>query len=271
LGGGGVDQITGGPDEDRFLMPTVVADFGGVDVDQPEDVLTSLHNEDALLYFTDAGDQWINLLNADLFYDAGQWTDDEILAVDEALANLMNLTGSNALLQAADGGAITFYRTGDEYTTVNLLPVPSVTASGWNSNDGTITFTHATFDTDGDGVLDPDHDWIHQVVYHEVGHNWDNENADWQEWLDMSGWTQSALEAVYNGPICVSGDGEWFHDCGADFIRPYSMWNPREHFATTFAYYVMQEADETYGGATATSADISDQLEFMEDFIESLV
>lgn len=271
LGGADEDQLTGGPDPDRFLMPTVLQDVGGVDVSLPEDELTNLRNDDALVYFTNAEEQWVTLLNEDLFFEAGLWTDEEILAIDSALANLMSLTDSNALLLAPDGGPMTFYRAGTEYSLVNLLPVETETVSGWNSNDSTVTFANPTFDVDGDGQLDADHDWIHQTVYHEIAHNWDDENPEWQEWLNMSGWTQSALVAIAAGPVCVSDDGLWFHDCDADFIRDYSRWNAFEHLATTFAYYVMEETGENYLGAITTSADISEQLDFMDEWLAELV
>jgi hypothetical protein len=284
FGGADVDHLVGGGGADRFLLNLV--DTPAAPIPYPEDTVQNIADEDALVYFGDTDAQFIDFGGSTYLFDQGSWTDEEILAVDEALALLVERTGNTTLLKTAMGGPIWFYRTGAEMTLDRLTGqlTPSQTFSGWNSGGGQMTLADETFDRDGDGALDADHDYIHQVVTHEIGHNWDAENANWEDWLDLSGWTQSALEATladYPWGFSISLDGQWFYDTSKsnEFVRDlatsdgYSLTNPYEDFATAFSYYFIDGAGEDYAGANQDNVErslLADKLGFIEAFLDDL-
>lgn len=274
FGGDDVDSLTGGPGADRYLLPTVLQDFFGQMTQFPEDSVTNVRDEDAVVYFSPGESQWITLLGEDFFYEGKEWFDDEIRTIDEALANLVSLTDNNALLKTADGGPITYYRYDDPLQFDDFTPTEvEAKYAAWNSNNGTMGFTNVVFDKDGDGVNDASDDSVHRTVYHEIAHFFDGENANWEEFKDLSGWSQST-EAVIQaaaGEKEFSGDGAWVHDDNEDlFVREYSKTNPYEDFATTFAYFVMNKVGENYGIADSTIADMGLKLDFMESFVQDL-
>jgi len=284
FGGADVDHLVGGGGADRFLLNLV--DTNAAPIPYPEDSVQNIADADALVYFGDTDAQIQDFYGSTYLFDQGSWTDEEILAVDEALALLVERTGNTTLLETANGVPMTFYRAGSEMTLNRLTGelTPSSDIGGWNSGGGQVTFVDLTFDLDGDGAIDADHDWIHDVVIHEIGHNWDDENPDWEGWLDLSGWTQSALEATladYPWGFSISLDGQWFYDTSKSntFVRDlatndgYSVMNPYEDFATAFEYYIIDGAGEDVVGVEQNDLKrslLADKLAFMQDFVDDL-
>jgi hypothetical protein len=110
------------------------------------------------------------------------WTNEEIERVDAAFAILHKETGNTALLKTKAGGALTFYRSAD-------LKEGDL---GANDNRGTIRLSDLALNRPV-GVVG--------TVLHEIGHNWDTENDNWTQFLEMNGWTKtppSSPEASLN-------------------------------------------------------------------------
>ena len=167
-------------------------------------------------------------------------------------SHLHRKVGNTSLLKKSTGnGELVFQRLGDQIA-------GNFAAAGINSPD-LITFVDATFDND--------EDWVAQVVYHEVGHNFDNENPNWEDWKDLSDWRQFSSGADTTG-FTQSDDGQWWFENGAQFSRDYGKRNPREDFATSFAKYFMDEAGRDFSGAGEQT--VADKVEFLDDFFATL-
>jgi hypothetical protein len=94
------------------------------------------------------------------------------------------------------------------------------------------------------------------TVYHEVGHNWDEqaENRNIGAFRQISDWRQSAVRPTVNHMASEGADDDWW--CLSDpalYARPvgndgnsYSRQNPFEDYATAFESYFA----ETYHGTT---------------------
>ena len=252
FGGKGQDDLWGGMDADRFLTQLEVID--GVFVD---DTVHDRAGEDARIGFVDDTD---GATRSGDNYTPGAWADEEIIKVDQALAVLHEATGNTELLETSSDQVLLFVRVGS---------CGGCDTPAWNN--GSMIFY-------ADGTFDSDDAWVHQTVWHEIGHNWDDENPEWEDFLSMSGWKQSLTEVdKFSGRFQESKDKEWYYDPrGESFVRDYGATNPREDFATSFAAYFSAVAGETYAGerhsfATVVGANASwEKAFFIHAFVDSL-
>ncbi len=233
FGGGGADSLTGGADEDRFLF-------------QAGDTIVDKNAKDAQIDFVDLASWSVTYNGSTINYTGGAWTDNEVELIDQALAVLHHTTGDTTFLKEKDGTEMTYQRVGTSSS--NFI--------AWNGGD-VHTFADGTFTGSNDGVL--------QIVFHEIGHNWDSENAKWDDWKKLSSWTQDDKSADAN--FIAGGNGGWFYSSGADFVRNYAKTNPKEDFACSFSAYFMDQLGKPFGGGGAANA--ADKMNFMDAFVVS--
>ncbi|MDX1945874.1 MAG: hypothetical protein SFU86_10795 [Pirellulaceae bacterium] len=90
---------------------------------------------------------------------------------------------------------------------------------------------------------------MQDTVLHEIGHNWENENRYWQDFLNISGWTQRiprGYEHLYysapKSPVTGQGSG-WYYlqSKHGNFVSSYGRTSPYEDFAEVFASYFRGE------------------------------
>jgi Ca2+-binding RTX toxin-like protein len=238
-GGLGFDTLKGGSGADRFLTDDFLADSV---LDQT--------SADAKIHF----DNGNTVLHDGAYYSWKSWSQDEIEQVDAAFAVLHETAGDTHLLKLADGSPMTFVRRGASVAT-------DTDVLGWNSG-GHMTILDKAFDSSG--IL------LRQVVYHEVGHNWDSLlispgfNA-LSTWLAFP--KNLAVPSGFVRAMDTDGDPQpWIFAATATFARPYGATNPREDFATAFAAYFMNEEGTTYVGGPGASA-IPGKIAWIDTFI----
>ncbi len=238
-GAAGTDTLTGGDGADRFLMHEVKDEF---------DVITTIADVDVVVAFANGDEETLKGVT----YAAAVWSDDEVIEVDAAFAEMVQRTGNNTLLRRKSGKELTFHRVGAVIDVRENIDDPFF-AAGWNSNNGNITLADSTFISA---------EFTHQTVFHEIAHNWDDENDEWGDWKDLSGWQRGGL----------FGLGEWQHDADAVFARDYGETNPLEDFATSFAAVFMFDMGETYSGEGAISSleEIEEKVDFIHAFLDGL-
>jgi len=256
-GGAGTDRLEGDSGDDRFLvLNDVETTFLGLWSTgwTTSDTIVDKSSRDAKVNFQhgegktfDFGELGTSVM------DDGEFTHAEIEEVDESLAMLHHQIGNTKLLKTAGGGEVTFERLGPQLG-------GDFSLGGVNSGGSKITLV--------DGSFDPGSDWLHQVVFHEIAHNWDGENADWDEWKDISGWEKDSWWPWQDTTgKDLSGDKDWYHDSSATFARDYGKTNPYEDFATYFAKVMMDDNGLSFGGSGASNAA---KEAFMDDFFASL-
>jgi len=234
FGGTEIDLLVGGDGMDRYLY-------------QAGDVIWGYFAEDVKIEFLDTTEQTtITSDDEDHVYSAAAWSDTDVQVVDEAFAVLQQRRGDNTLLRTSDGSEMQYLRLG----------ATSSDTVAWNSGE-VQKFSDRTFD-EGDN-------WAHQVVYHEIGHNWDDENPDWDGFKKLSGWTKE--DKSDDAKFTLSTDKEWCHLTAATFARDYGKDKPTEDFASSFAAYFMDYSGETFqDGEGATK--IPKKIEFLDDFLD---
>jgi hypothetical protein len=184
-------------------------------------------------------------------YASGSFTNEDIERIDEALADLHHQTRNTKLLKRANGQAFSFERLGSR--TSGTCRVGTL---GWNSDaNRKITLVDGAFTSPIP---------LSQIVFHEVGHNWENENAKWHSWKKISGWRSSSKRGYV-----ASTDGDWFHKRSATFARNYGKTNPYEDFATYFAKVMMDDSGRTYEDDRTGSTNTKKER-FMDTFFASL-
>ena len=108
---------------------------------------------------------------------------------------------------------------------------------------------------------------LKRLVFHEIGHNWDDELSsfayfktlsDWQPWYPnlppLAGYTAANMNLV--------GEAEpWVYANSATFAENYGRTNPYEDFATVFEALFAHLAGDTYSGP-----DISAKFQYVETF-----
>ena len=79
------------------------------------------------------------------------------------------------------------------------------------------------------------------TIIHEIGHNWDNENRYWGNFLAISGWTQSVPNGYQN--YYYGADRGWAYRREAYtnnlFATTYARTNPYDDFAESFSAYFL--------------------------------
>jgi Ca2+-binding RTX toxin-like protein len=222
----GQDRLTGGTGYDRFLVPV------------GEDVVTDLTTVDARINFSNNPAVYNKLFlgqNGTSSFLAGAWDNAQIERVAEPLANLQQLTGNTRLLKTASRGELTLLAVGPQISGNGI--------SGWNSGTEIAFVNVAQFATP----------WLQRVVYHEIGHNWDDvsENQHVAAFRQVSGWIVSAVTPA--GYTASDGYGDqWSFSTSASrtFARDYGRTNPLEDMATTWEAYCV---NRFHGGSAALS------------------
>jgi hypothetical protein len=114
---------------------------------------------------------------------------------------------------------------------------------------------------------------LHQVVYHEIGHNWDqpHENDSAPEFYELSGWTRVPQgESVPPDLSQGTDNSDWYYRSDATFARYYARSNPREDFAEAFSAYFLDGAGLPYLGGPGAQA-IPRKTVYLDRFLDSLV
>jgi hypothetical protein len=245
IGGRGKDIVWGGNGQDRFLD---LENDKNKDHDADEDVRFRFR------------DQARDVRRVGVMRTVASWSDREAELVDEAFAVLQETTGNNILLRTAGGRELQVERFG------------TWTGIGRAYNRGrTIAFGDETFIDPDTGL--PSRALTHEVVFHEIGHNWDTRGErDWvgetddYNWLGLSSWTEDDMSG--DASFTRSGDGNWFYlnTDEVDFVRNTGRDQPFDDFATHFAAYFMREAEE----APVSSLPIED-APLKEAFIDSFI
>ena len=250
FGGGGGDLLRGGTGADRLLIQ-----------EHQGDRTLLVSEADVVINFENTENESVN----GAVFTAGNWTDQEIEIVDDALDVLHHRTGNTRLLKEADGDSMVFRRVGDSNAS---------SAGGFNRMwSPVLGFSNSAFA----GTVAE----THQIVFHEIGHNWANGNVRWGEWKALSGWEWwvPGLNWRVNRDVKqLSGDTWWWHNRNAPFATEHGKFNPREDFASSFALFFMNEAGEPFrdlGGSTrmgraALMAQLGSKLGFMRRFVNSL-
>jgi Ca2+-binding RTX toxin-like protein len=246
-GGNGTDALHGGTGDDRFLV--LNDQSGGTTLDSIQD----LGSRDARVNFQNAagrrfdfsGDKWTE-------FAAGSFTPEEIERVDAALVDLHRKTGNTTLLKRENGDELVFSRLG--------------AITGGNFNAAGVNGSNQIWLVDGS--LDGGDDWLAQVVFHEVGHNWDNDNDRWGDWKDISGWKDFFWPWESKSGYTLSTDEDWWYTDGSTFARDYGKTNPYEDFATYFAKVMMDDTGRTFAGSNVTNNAAKEA--FMDAFFASL-
>src|SRR5262249_43115364 len=98
------------------------------------------------------------------------WDPAEIERLDAAFAVLHRETDNTRLLKRHDGTEISIYRAG-------------AGVMGTNFNNGEINI--------GDNGLRGNYETTVANLFHEIAHNWDDENPNYQRFIALSGWTET--------------------------------------------------------------------------------
>lgn len=245
FGGEGVDSLFGGAGSDRFLVWKDQANVFGI-LDHNE-TLADVNGNDAKIYFerSDGG-------SGNTTYTGGSWTAEEIERVDRALADLHLRRNDVKLLKTSLGFESTFRRGRDgigEDTSV----------AGINSA-GTITLLDLAFGSD---------DLLAHVVFHEIGHNWEEETVNWETFKSFSGWREKTIfDWTTPAGFTLSNNGKWFFRTGSSFVSQYARTSPKEDFAETFAAHMMQRTGRPSVLADPTAA--QNKVDFVRAIIDTL-
>jgi Ca2+-binding RTX toxin-like protein len=261
-GGSGDDDLYGGDGGDDLYGDSGDDVLKGMDGDDGlyggagSDELYGGDNEDRFLVtYGNREDEDKTGSDALLTFRDGDtgWSEDEIEAIDEAFATLHRYTGDKTLLERKSGNDLTIYREA-------VHPDSTATSSvlGMNNDGGEIYFYDAAFSSSVPVI---------QVVFHEIGHNWDDESSVWSEFKDASGWDAIGWREDRDSDQSTSGDAEWYYDRGADFVEDYGANNPYDDFACVFALFFMdQHGDDYYADRSFEStADLIDDISDDDD------
>ncbi len=236
----GVDISYGGDGADRFL--------------DADDDIKDQQDEDARLIFKNGGKVTKKLYGwpDKVTVEAGWWSNDEIETVDLALGMMHAAANNTSLLKTHNGKDVTLYRHG-------VQTAGSWSVGGWNGSDE-VAFVESTFSST---------DQVIRVVLHEFGHFKDDENPNWDDWKDLSGWKWGVAQPGDEYMKYDKGDTNWwFHENAAgNFARDYGQLSPLEDFATTFAAWFMTENGMTY---PYSMGDMTEKFDFMEQYVASL-
>ena len=254
FGGGGKNYLYGGLGDDGLYVSGPGEFFGEAGKDRflwhDGDIADFSAKEDVKIVFEDVSKQTVKTVGT---FSAKSWTEKEVQLVDEALAKLQEYTENNILLRNADGTEMILKRIGTP-------GAPSTSqAKGYNMNTYQ-EYTDACFLQSDNGV--------HKTVFHEIGHNWENENDKWDEFKAISGWTKDLTKSE-DASYTLSGDDNWYYLNSAMFARSYGAENPKEDFASSFSAYFMDYANEVYPYSPGLAA-IPKKEDFMEEFLDGL-
>ena len=97
-----------------------------------------------------------------------------------------------------------------------------------------------------DASVDKKLDTFDFILYHEMGHGWDEKKgllSNSPDWLSLSGWAKDSDPGkvrlrIKDPEKDVVREGEWCYDPDAEFVRYYARTNPWDDFADTFSFMV---------------------------------
>jgi len=229
FGGKGDNYLSGSSGADRYL---VMRDEQG----NTDDSIGYLSSVDARINFKDGSTT------------ATKWKSDQIELIDQAFAILADATNNTKFLKTSGGGEITF-----------VLKDTTSSFGGLNNGFGTITIEDTNFDLEDD--------WAVQIVIHEIGHNWEEENPYWGDFKALSGWTTWVW--WWDASKYTYGGNGWSYRNTANFASGYGEGHPIEDFAEVFAYYFMDRAGRDFNSQTyvANSSDIADKLDIVDQVV----
>jgi RTX calcium-binding nonapeptide repeat (4 copies) len=213
---GAPDTLTGGPGDDRFLLPKTAA--GDTTEDAPTDYDPAA--ADARVWFA-TGDR--------------EWSDREVAGVDSALRTLHHASTSDTRLLHHNPGYY-WSGVGKETTFTRFTLLKGGTAAATNHGGGEIRVSDSAFVGD----------FIYGAILHEVGHNWEsiNMNPYWTKGHDfhkLSGWGVLLFpgDPIPDGMV-LTRNGLYFYRPDAPFVSEYARTSPMEDFAETFKSYFLQ-------------------------------
>ena len=163
--------------------------------------------EDAVLYFRN---------------DTKTWTEDEIQQVDTGLRLLHLRTGNDQLLETSKDGTVTFVRSKAYPGKPNVIRE--------NDSGGNITLYDGAFSSPTYAIV---------TAVHEVGHNWDREQSQWQQWLACSGWrnTKPPVSQASNYVSTTRYSETWWYLKDKVFALDYGKAHPLEDWSTAWESY----------------------------------
>ena len=234
---GARDTLTGGPGDDRFLLPE------GPNEDRTEDATDWTKAEgDGRVWFR-------GLFIAGVMDD---WTDQEVAAVDTGL-EVLHLRVSNTRLLRYSPTELP--SVGDRDLLFGRDRHFTHSAGGNGGPLGWISIHNSAFGSD----------WIIKfIVLHEIGHNWGGElsNPTVADFRALSEWTpRKPFDAPTPPAMLLSEDGSWFYRETASFMTPYSRTSPQEDFAEHFAYSLIVERPQ---------GDLGEKWDYMTAFLDGL-
>lgn len=254
LGGAGMDSLYGGMLGDSDQL------WGGDDGDrlltQEGDQVNDLNGEDAEVRFVD---------------ETSEWTDSEILVLDEALGVLVATTGNQRLLRdSLSEDPLTLYKYADlgGAAGINYLE----TSGEWRFVDGkwqiVYTYHREIHILEWDETSSWYNEQFQSVTLHEIGHNWDSAlelasisagaEALWETFLAESDWLSE--NPGDPGAYSLSLDGQWWYRSDAIFAENYGRTNPYEDWSTVWELYFDADADE------GLRALLADKLGLLQQF-----
>ncbi len=243
--GHGIDTVTGGSGDDRFLSWRTHQNIWG---SYDPDTLVDLSANDARINFNNGITKTISLEQGpETTYTGKNWTQSDIERLDVALAALHNEAGNAKLLKTASGGEITFERFAG-----NLR--------GYNSG-GWITLSDKQF-INGD-------DYLRNYVVHEIGHNWDNENPNWNAFLGISYWAAGS-NPDWRKYSKATGGSSWYYLVQSEFAGTYAKNSPYDDFSESFAAYFADQAGWGWYASGAGAADIPKKITLIDNWVKSL-
>lgn len=253
FGGKGADTVTGGSGNDRFLSWKSSVNSVGYRFDP--DTFTDIGFEDVKINFENSTDDYVRDggewgWDDDITYNAQAWNQNEIERVDQALAELHERTGNTKLLKTSLGFDMTFIRHGS----------PDKPDGGLLGSNGSGTIRLF------DGAFDAGFEPLMATVIHEIGHNWDEENPNWQDFKDLSGWTQVRMSGVEGWSRTEAYGDVWYFWTDAEFATGYASNHPVDDFAESFAAYFLDRAGWAGGGAE----NIPGKIQFIDNWLETL-
>ena len=213
--GDGRDTLLGGAGRDVFLVPS------------GEDSVSDLKSEDARVNFASSPAVTVRSsgLPGSFTFQAGAWDNSQITRVAEPIRNLQLQTGTTRLLKTASRDEMTFLSVGAQTS-------GSAQIGGWNTGSTVAIVSLSLMSTSN----------VQRVVYHEIGHNWDDlsENRHVSQFRSVSGWIESDnTPPGYTASTGVGDRWQFLTSAAGTFARSYGMLNPKEDYATTWESYFM--------------------------------
>jgi len=263
-GGSGNDVLSGGYGNDRLVGGAGDDELdGGVGMDalfahEGTDTIDGGWGSDRI-YFSSLsviadfdGDDTEDAAFA-LGSDGGTWTQGELDRLDDAVKLMHEANGTNATIQRPGGAYVTFTRCGDNgdiYAT--------------NLGGGLIEIYDGAVELDDAGK-----DWFGRTIVHMLGNNWDTENPDWEEFLELSGWTQVNHDGEDGWSYTNKYLQEWWYETDSEFARSYGREHPMDDWGTCIeAYFYGDNWDGTVDEDHSwMQENMPEKFAFVDDFL----